>query len=267
MTRITFLGTGGGRHATIYQTRSTGGFILDSGRRIHVDPGPGALTNMKHSKLDPADTDAILISHCHPDHYSDAEVLIEGMCKGGLERRGGLICSESVLNGFGGIGPCISPYHQNYPKCKRTVKAGDKFRVGMLDIDVTRSDHGDLSTVGFKFNTEHGIVSYVSDTSFSKDIAEQHIGSRVLMLPITTPDDKRIKGHMCTHDAIDFVNIVKPEITLFLHMGIYVMKFGPDAQAEMVAKATGHDVIAADDLMVVDIDDHITIRRSGSYNI
>jgi Metal-dependent hydrolases of the beta-lactamase superfamily I len=260
MTRITFLGTGGGRHATIYQTRSTGGFILDSGRRVHVDPGPGALTNMKHCKLDPADTDAILISHCHPDHYSDAEVLIEGMCKGGAERRGGLIASESVLNGFGGIGPCISPYHQKYPKCTRTVVPGDSFTVGALGIDVTHSDHNDISTVGFRFNTEHGVVSYVSDTSLSKGITEQYVGSRVLMLPITTPNDRRIKGHMCTDDAIDFVNAVRPELTLFLHMGIYVIKLGPEEQAKKVAEATGYKVVAADDLMVVDIDDQITIR-------
>ena len=69
--RLVFIGTGGGRFATIYQTRSTGGFILDDGVRMHIDPGPGALTNMSKAGIDPALTESILISHCHPDHYSD----------------------------------------------------------------------------------------------------------------------------------------------------------------------------------------------------
>ena len=42
MVRITFLGTGGGRFATIYQARATGGFYIEDGRNLHVDPGPGA---------------------------------------------------------------------------------------------------------------------------------------------------------------------------------------------------------------------------------
>ena len=48
--KLQFLGTGGGRFATISQKRMTGGFRIDDmgKRNIHVDPGPGALvvTNM-----------------------------------------------------------------------------------------------------------------------------------------------------------------------------------------------------------------------------
>lgn len=258
-TRITFLGTGGGRHATIYQARSTGGFILDSGQRVHVDPGPGALTNMKVLGLDPLDTDTIMISHCHPDHYSDAEVLIEGMCNAGMTRRGNVIGSVSVLDGSDGIGPCISPYHQRLAGFYRTVGPGDMLNLNGMRVDATRSVHSDPSTVGFRFHTKDGVISYVSDTSFSKEIAEQHIGSRLLILPITTPDDKRIHFHMCTDDAVDFIDIVRPELTVFVHMGIHVIRLGPDLQAQKVADATGRDVIAAEDLMTLDIGE--TIRR------
>jgi phosphoribosyl 1,2-cyclic phosphodiesterase len=44
--------------------------------------------NMRRLALDPAKTDAVLISHCHPDHYADAEMVIEGMTKGGANDRG-----------------------------------------------------------------------------------------------------------------------------------------------------------------------------------
>lgn len=260
MAKITFLGTGGGRHATIYQVRSTGGLILDSGKRMHVDPGPGALTNMKILGIDPLDTDSVLISHCHPDHYSDAEVVIEGMCDAGMTRRGNVVGSETVLDGADGIGPCISKYHQGLAARYITVRPGDMIELDGVPVDVTASVHSDPTTVGFRFHTPEGVISYVSDTGFTEDVAKQHIGSRVLILPITTPDDRRIHFHMCTDDAIEFVNIVRPEITIFMHMGIHVVSQGPEAQAKKVADATGRRVIAAEDLMTVDIDDVISVH-------
>jgi ribonuclease BN (tRNA processing enzyme) len=64
--------------------------------------------------LDPAKTDAVLVSHCHPDHYTDTEVMIEGMSRGGLKKRGALHASAlpcwkaSQLHGT-----AISNYHRS----------------------------------------------------------------------------------------------------------------------------------------------------------
>jgi len=262
-TQITFLGTGGGRHATIYQTRGTGGLIINSGDRIHVDPGPSAAANMRAAGFDPADTDCIIVSHCHPDHYSEAEVMIEGMCKGCSERRGALIGSKSVLEGIDGIGPCVSRYHRNLAGKCVTVYPGDRLSVGKIAIDVTRSSHSDPTTVGFRFLTDDGIVSYVSDTSYSDEITDQYVGSRVLILPVTTPDDRRIPYHLCTEDTVRFVERVRPELTIFSHMGIYMIKLGPEAQAKNVAEATGYRVIAGHDLMTVDMSTDIRIVDPG----
>ena len=78
--RITFLGTGGGRYTTMYQIRSTGGMLIEhDGRFLHVDPGPGALTQMQRIHYDLHETESLIVSHCHPDHYSDAESVLEGM--------------------------------------------------------------------------------------------------------------------------------------------------------------------------------------------
>ena len=79
--KLQFLGTGGGRFATISQKRMTGGFRIDDidGKNIHVDPGPGALVRTHQYGLNPRKLNLILISHCHTDHYTDAEVLIEAI--------------------------------------------------------------------------------------------------------------------------------------------------------------------------------------------
>jgi len=259
-TKITFLGTGGGRHATIYQTRGTGGVVIDSEDRIHVDPGPSAAANMRAAKLDPADTDCILVSHCHPDHYSEAEVMIEGMCKGGVEKRGMVAGSESVLNGIELMGPCISRYHRGLADKCITVGPHGRVELEKITIEMTESSHSDPTTVGFRFVTEDGIISYVSDTSYSDEIADQYVGSRVLILPVTTPDDRRIPYHLCTDDAVRFIERIKPELTIFSHMGIYMIKVGPEEQARKASDATGCKVVAGRDLMIVTLGKDVRIR-------
>jgi phosphoribosyl 1,2-cyclic phosphodiesterase len=253
-TRLTFLGTGGGRYATIYQTRSTGGLLLEtSGKRMHIDPGPGALTNMSRMCIDPTRTDAIFISHCHPDHYSDSEVLIEGMCKGGVSKRGMLIGSVSVIDGFEGLGPRLTPYHFNMVEKHITARPGDSFNVCGIRTDIIPSAHSDVTAVGFKFHTDDGIISYVCDTELRDNVVNEVKGSRVLILPITRQTKARIRCHLCTDDAIEFAKAVRPELILFNHMGVRVIQDGPEKEAAYVQKATGVRTIAADDLMKITI--------------
>ena len=257
---VTFLGTGGGRHTTMFQARSTGGFLLDTGKgTLHMDPGPGALTNMCRIGYDLRKTDAVVISHCHPDHYSDAECVIEGMTYGGWIKRGAVYGTESVINGHGNLGPCLSPYHLNIEAEHHVIAPGDLIEMCGTKVRITKADHSDPCNVGFMFETDHGILSYVSDTAYSDDIARQYIGSRILFLPVTTPDDNRIKYHLCTEDARRFVDIVKPELTVFIHLGIVMLKHDADAQARKVAEATGCDVIAGRDLMRITIGDSISV--------
>jgi phosphoribosyl 1,2-cyclic phosphodiesterase len=259
-TELTFLGTGGGRYATIYQTRSTGGLVLDTGgKRMHIDPGPGALTNMSRIGMDPTRTDAILISHCHPDHYSDAEVLIEGMCKGGITKRGELVGSVSVMEGFEGLGPRLTPYHFNMVERHTCTKPGDTLDVCGINVNVMSSLHSDRTAVGFKFHTSGGIVSYVCDTHFVEDIMIESKGSRVLILPVTRPTRARIKCHLCTEDAIRYADAIKPEMIIFTHMGVRMIQDGPEDEAARVERETGVRTIAAKDLMKVRISQNITV--------
>lgn len=261
-TKVVFLGTGGGRHTTMFQARSTGGFLLELGSsRIHLDPGPGALTNMCRIGYDLQRTDAVIVSHCHPDHYSDAEVVIEGMSKGGWVHRGGLYGSVSVMEGTEELGPCISPYHRNLPAVHKVLRAGDTLDIAGIRTDIMRTDHSDPTNIGFRFHTENGILAYVSDTAYSDAIADQYTGSRVLLLPVTTPDSNRISGHLCTADASRFVERTKPDLAVFVHLGIVMLKHGPSEQAACVQRETGVRTVAGEDLMTIEIDDDISIGR------
>lgn len=265
-TKITFLGTGGGRHTTMFQTRCTGGMLFEHyGKILHIDPGPGALTQMKRIHYDPVKTDSVLVSHAHPDHYSDAESVVEGMTQGGWKKKGCLYGSHTVICGEGTLGPCISKYHQSIVDNITVFKPNDVLEINDMSVDICTANHSDPTNAGFKFKTKDGIISYVSDTSYSDDIAGQYIGSRVLILPVTTPNDMKIPYHMCTDDAIKFVEIVKPELTVITHLGIVMIRSDPDIQAKNIENATDVKCIAGRDLMILNIGKDITVTDAETF--
>ncbi len=261
MTTITFLGTGGGRFATIYQPRNTGGIYVTNDWRIHMDPGPGALVNLNRASIDPGKTDAILISHCHPDHYTDAEILIEGMARGGFRKRGILIGSESVLQGSGNFGPAISSYHMGLPEKIVVMSKGKSASVNDLPIEATPTRHSDPTGVGFKLRTRDGIISYVGDSELAPEIIEAHKGSRILIICLTRPIGSRIPYHMCTEDAAELAEKTSPEVAILTHFGMKLLHEGADRQSRYIEKQSGIRTVAATDLMTVNLGKTIRFRN------
>ncbi|MBP5735513.1 MAG: MBL fold metallo-hydrolase [Candidatus Methanomethylophilaceae archaeon] len=265
--RITFLGTGGGRHTTMYQVRSTGGMLIEhDGKMLNVDPGPGALVQMHRIHYDVNNTTSMIISHCHPDHYSDAESVAEGMSRGGWKKGGYIYGSPTVIEGEGGLGPCISKYHLSIVDGYKVFRPGDVLDVDGMQVDIKKAKHSDPTNVGFIFHTSGGLVSYVSDTEFTEEIAKQYIGTRVLILPVTTPMGNRIKYHLCTDDAIKFIDIVKPEIAIFIHLGVVIIRRGPNSEAALAQEVTGIRTIAGHDLMVLDVGDELRFSEAETFD-
>lgn len=258
--RITFLGTGGGRFATIYQIRNTGGIFLEDGTRLHLDPGPGALANMRRLSIDPGKLDGLLVSHCHPDHYTEAEVLLEGMVRGGFKKRGTLVASESVLSGVQGIGPAISEYHQALPERVVTARPGSKVTVGGVLIEATRTVHGDPTGVGFKFHTSGGLISYVSDTQLTPEVVDDHRGARVLVVPLTRPLASGVPHHLSTEGACSMIGEIGPEMAVLTHFGMKLLHDGVQEQVDYIERGTGVRTVAATDLMSVRIGERISLR-------
>ena len=259
MTHITFLGTGGGRFTTIYQMRATGGIYIEDVLRIHIDPGPGALVQMHRFGLNPTKTDVICISHAHTDHYTDAEVLIEGITNGGTKRKGILLASKSVVEGYDIYDPVISNYHRGLLEKVIAMAPGDEFKYRKLRIKATISFHNDPTTVGFKIYTSNGIISYLADTDFDGKLITQHRGARILILPVTRPLGAKIPYHLSTDDAARIVKGIKPEVAIITHFGLKMLDNSPDFQADWIWKETGIRTIAADDGMRVEMKKEIEI--------
>jgi len=259
VSRIIFLGTGGGRFTTIYQIRATGGVYIEDALRIHIDPGPGALVQMNRFNLNPTKIDIIAVSHAHTDHYTDVEVLIEAITNGGTKKKGVLLGSKSVLEGYDIYDPVISKYHMGLVDKTITMEPGSEYKDKNIRIKATKSFHNDPTTVGFKIKTTQGIISYVADTDYDRTLILQHRGARVLILPVTRPLGAKIPYHLSTDEAAKIIKGVKPEVAIITHFGLKMIDENPDFQADWIWKETGIRTIAADDGMVVELDDKIEI--------
>jgi ribonuclease BN (tRNA processing enzyme) len=260
MVRVTFLGTGGGRFATIYQARATGGIYIEDEKNLHIDPGPGALVRMRHVGLDPLKTHAILISHCHPDHYLDAEILIEAMTEGGTRKQGMLIASKSVIEGDGDFGPAISSFHLAKPKTVKVMTPFTKMSFKPFEISATPSAHSDTTSIGFRIQTSAGVVSYVSDTQLLEHVIKAHRHCRILIASVTRPLGQRIPHHLSTEDAGYLIEKIKPELAVITHFGMRVIQENPETQAKWIEERSGVKTVAARDFMMLEFEkDGITV--------
>lgn len=253
--KITFLGTGGGRFATISQIRMTGGFRIDdlSGKNFHIDPGPGALVRSFQFGLTPSKLDGIFISHAHTDHYTDGEVLIEAMTKGMTKKKGIVMGSRSVFEGFKQWGPSISKYHTE--KSEKLILGPNKSKsIENLKIKGTKTVHGDPTCVGFQLKSKDLTISYTSDTSYFEKLANYHKNTNILIASVIRPGNQSIKEHMCSKNFIDLINEVRPKLAIMTHFGFKMLNEDPVKEAKNIFKDTGIKTLAAFDGMQLDID-------------
>lgn len=261
-----FLGTGGGRFATVTQKRRTAGIRIiteDAKTNIHLDPGPGALVYSINVGLDPQKINAILISHSHPDHYTDAEVLIEAMTRGTMQKRGILAAANSVLNGNPTTEASISKYHQKMPQQTITANPGTVFQIGTMQITATKARHTDPDAVGYRFKTiDFGEFAYTSDTEYYPGIGKQYAGVRLLVLCVMRPRGNPWKGHMTTDDAIKIVKEANPETAIITHLGMKMLLAGPAKEAARMTRECGIPVTAAIDGMQVVFGERVRTEKS-----
>lgn len=232
--------------------------VADDDLHMHLDPGPGAFIYSVWSKLSPRNLGAIMISHCHLDHYADAEVMIEAMTRGMTKKRGVLIGSRSVLYGNEICGPAISRYHQSMPKAVVISIPDKRFPIGDLEVSITKAEHADPDSVGFLIETpDVGSVGYTSDTTYFEGIGEYYHGARLLILCTLRPHGAPWKGHMSTDDAIKIIQESKPDAAVITHFGMKMIMADPELEADLIQKKTRVPTIDAKDGAWVEVGESI----------
>ncbi len=248
MDELIFLGTGGGRHTTLFQARATGGVIYKtSGHQLHIDPGPGALLRCKECKVYPFKTDILIATHPHIDHVNDLNILIEGVTQAATKKMGTLIAPKKVIE------QSITVYHKNLLKEVIEIEPEQTIRINSLIIKAVRCEHTPLTGVGFKFYTNNYCFYYTSDTSIYSGFEKKLEDVDVLLANTILPGDKKWEGHMATNDLISVIKNSKHKLKLVIlnHFGTLMLRAGPELEAQRVMIETGVKTIAAADSLII----------------
>ncbi|MEW6528559.1 MAG: MBL fold metallo-hydrolase [Candidatus Micrarchaeota archaeon] len=250
---IVFLGTGGGRMNLIKQNRWTGGFRINGSLNIHVDPGPGALVHSLEMKQIPTDLDAIIVTHSHIDHCSDANVLIEAMSGYTLKKRGIIIGSKNSIEGDYKGDRAFTLYHLSRVDEVYCAKWNEKriFKTlgGTFEIEITKAKHEETTCFGFKLSMDEKIVGYTSDSEYFDGLHEQYNYCDWLIVNTMKPTADEYKGHLTIERTIELLKTAKPKIAILTHVGIKMLREGPEKVAAYIEKESGIRTIAAHDGM------------------
>jgi phosphoribosyl 1,2-cyclic phosphodiesterase len=263
MISVRFLGTGGARFVVAKQIRASGGmwyrFAPDPGEagpvtQIHVDPGPGALVRATSAvpPCDPAELDAIALSHKHLDHAGDVNVMIEAMTAGGFRRRGILLAPRDAFEGEA----VIFPYAAKFVRTREFLeeKSGP-YAINDVQLRTSiRHLHG-VETYGMFFNYRGTTVAYLPCGRYFDGLAADYASHRpdVLIVNVLRFRDSMKVDHMNFDEARSVLREVRPKVAVLTHFSTKMLEQRPERLAKEVEDELGFRVFAAYDGWTLDV--------------
>ncbi len=131
------------------------GYLVDDGEtHVWIDAGSGTLANLqRHIDLDAVD--AVVLSHEHPDHWSDLEGFVN-VLRYIAPRQGVAVYAPAGLRD--------RTYVETEPQLVwHTVSDGHRVSVGTLDLSFSRTDHGP-ETLAARVDGGGRTLGYSADT-------------------------------------------------------------------------------------------------------
>ena len=262
MISVRFLGTGGARFVVAKQIRASGGmwyrFAPDPGQsgpitQIHVDPGPGALVRATSAvpPCDPAELDALVLSHKHLDHSGDVNVMIEAMTQGGFHRRGQVLAPRDAFEGEA----VIFPYAARFvASTTHVTEQSGPYLVNDVSIRTSiRHIHG-VDTFGYHFTYRDTKIAYLPCGRFFEGLAEDYAAHRpdVLIVNVLRFRDQMKADHLNFDEARHIFSVVKPRVGVMTHFSTRMLERGPERLAQEVEDELGIRMYAAYDGWTLD---------------
>lgn len=251
MNYIKFLGTAGARFVMIRQLRSSAGIWFSyKSTNVFIDPGPGALVRCSVSKpkLDPANLDAIILTHKHLDHAGDINAMIEAMTEGGFKKRGVLFLPQDAL-GEDGV---IFSYLKDFPEKKVILKKGN-FSIGDIEFEVPIKNLHPVETYGLKFKAGNEVISFVADTDYFEDLIDAYDDSTILILNVVFYQKRDDIQHLCLAEALEIIKKIKPKKAIITHFGMTILAAKPHILEEKIRESLKMDISLAYDGMKIEI--------------
>ncbi|MDQ3896710.1 MAG: MBL fold metallo-hydrolase [Actinomycetota bacterium] len=168
------------------------GYLVDDGTtKVWVDAGSGTLANLQHHlALDRLD--AVVVSHGHPDHWSDLEgwnIVLEYV----LDRRGFPVYAPSGLK---------EQTYDGMPSMAWVdVADGDRVTIGTVDATFSRTDHGP-ETLALRMDAAGRSFGYSADTGPAWSLEALGAGLDLALCEATVPAEQEGKmRHLSARQA------------------------------------------------------------------
>jgi phosphoribosyl 1,2-cyclic phosphodiesterase len=249
MISVRFLGTGGARFVVARQIRASGGMWMRFGEtQIHVDPGPGALVRALSvvPPCEPAQLDAIVLSHKHLDHANDVNVMAEAMSQGGWKKRGTIFAPRDAFEGDAVVFPYVRSYVGG---CEYLEERGGPYVVGDVAFETSiRHRHG-VETYGLHFRYGGASLSYLPCGRLFPELIDDSAAHKpdVLVLNVLRFRDTMDVDHLTFDDARAVLAGVRPKTAILSHFGTKMLERDPNRLARDLEDELGLRVYAAHD--------------------
>lgn len=205
--------------------------LIDGSHSLLLDPG----TFTANAGELIAATDAVLITHDHPDHFDPATLKAALVTRPELR----VWAPESVVAALGSHGGQVTP-----------VEPGDQFDAGGFTVDVVGGAHAVIhpdiplmSNVGYLISSDTTGADVVYHPGDSYVVPEARIAT--LLAPSSGPWTKM-------EHLVDFIRAVAPQRTIQIH-DMMLSDFGRGSSARFTQQLTGTELLTLADGESLDV--------------
>lgn len=248
--RIVFLGTAGDTTTVNKQIRASGGIILyHNGNQIHLDPGPGSLIQYKKAGLTPRSTLALVATNYDLGHCGDVNAVVSAMTHDGLDNRGVLIATKSIIEGSESEHAILWKRYRDYLERNIVMKIGERVGINNINLEAIPSKSKDPTGFGLKISTSQYVVAYSSDTKYQPSLINHYDGADILILKCVYPpaQENETTDRMNLTDVKKIIEEVQPKLAILTGFGIKMLNADPVFLARDITRETKVQVIAATD--------------------
>lgn len=176
---------------------------------VALDLGSGALGALQRH-LDPADLDAVVITHLHPDHcidlcglYVTRKYAPAGMPARPLPVHGPAGTAEHIATAYGGLGPAGMSAELDF-----RVVTGDPFDIGPVRITPVRVNHP-VECWGYRVEAGGAVLAYTGDTDSTPALTPLLTGADLVLMDAAFVDGRdatrgiHLSGSRAAQAAVD----------------------------------------------------------------
>lgn len=211
---VTVIGCQGG-----YPTIETGTscyLIRDNNKNIVLDMGAGTLRDLQRY-IDLKDIDSIIITHFHPDHYSDVMCLQQGYL---IKKQLGEILKPLTIY-------CVNDdkyteiLKNDYGIDIKIIDEKTKFKIRKMEIDFLKTIHS-AKGLSIRIKKDNKFLVYTSDTELHNELINFSKYADLLLAECSLyHENPEIKGHMYPSAVKKLIEKSMCKKTILVHLPVY----------------------------------------------